>query len=161
MLKRATLLVILNFALFLPTSASAFQLGLHMDITWYKDSSLRANSISKAKSIGAMVSRNSFLWHLIEPTKGVYDWTIYDSVVNELLKARIEPLFCIYGSPSWANGVPTSTNYHYLYVPTNETHFELWVKNYETFVKAAVNRYAGRVKKWDGRPRGKRGARTG
>jgi hypothetical protein len=120
-----------------------------MDITWYKDSTLRANFISAAKSVGAKVSRNSFLWHLIEPTKGVYDWSIPDSVVNELTKAEIEPLFCIYGSPSWANGVSTSTNYHYLYVPTDDAQFETWVKNYEGFVKAAVNRYARKVKKWE------------
>jgi len=148
-LKKTALIIILRFVLLLPTSASALELGLHMDITWYNDSSIRAKSISCARSIGAKVSRNSFLWHLIEPTKGVYDWSIPDSVVNELLKAGIDPLFCIYGSPTWANEVPTSTNNYYLYVPSDEAQFGLWVKNYETFVKAAVNRYSGKVKKWE------------
>ena len=148
-MKKTALTIILNFVLLLPTSASALELGLHMDITTYKDAAYRANFIPKAKSINATVSRNSFLWHLIEPTKGVYDWSIPDSVVNELLKAGIEPLFCILGSPTWANGVSSSTNKYFLYVPTDEAQFELWVKNYETFVKAAVNRYAGKVKKWE------------
>lgn len=148
-LRKSTFIIFLSFSLLLHASAYALELGLHMDITWYNDPLLRANSISKAQSVSSKVSRNSFLWHLIEPTKNVYDWSVPDSVVNELLKAGIEPLFCIYGSPTWANGVPSSTNNHYLYVPTDETQFALWLKNYEAFVKAAVERYAGKVKKWE------------
>ena len=149
MLHRITSRLAILLLLFLPTSASALELGLHMDVTWYGDSSLRAKSILSAKSVGATVSRNSFLWHLIEPTKGVYDWRIPDSVVDGLLKAGIEPLLCIYGSPAWANGVSTSTKNYHLYVPTNQEQFEFWVKNYENFVKAAVTRYKTRVKKWE------------
>lgn len=133
-----------------PQQSFGFKLGLHMDLTWNGDASVRATAISKAKSINATVSRNSFLWHLIEPAKGFPDWSRTDAIVQELSNAGIEPLFCIYGSPPWANGVSRSTSaYHYLYVPTEEAKFQEWLTSYVSFVTAAATRYKGKVKKWE------------
>ena len=131
------------------SSAPAFMLGVHMDLTYDGNASRRATAVTNAKSIRATVSRNSFLWHLLEPQKGSFDWSRTDAVIQELQNAGIEPLFCIYGSPSWANGVPTSTTNYYRYVPTDETQFRQWLNDYKTFVAAAVNRYNGKVKKWE------------
>jgi hypothetical protein len=72
-----------------------------------------------------------------------------DSVVAELTSAGIEPLLCLYGSPSWANGVGASQDEHYVFVPTDEVTFPLWVERYSQFVRSAVRRYRDKVKRWE------------
>ena len=123
--------------------------GLHMDLTYSGDKTIITNAIEKAKEVNTQVSRNSFLWHKIEAQEGVKDWTIPDFVVDELLNSGIEPLFCIYGSPSWANGVSGSVENFYLYAPTDDQMFTQWVAKYKDFVSEAVTRYKGKVKKWE------------
>ena len=69
--------------------------------------------------------------------------------VDKLTQAGIEPLFVLYGSPSWANGVAASVPDQKLYVPTDPADFENWLAEYESFVRAAVDRYRGRVRFWE------------
>src|SRR5690606_31832054 len=78
-------------------------IGLHMDLHWDGHAWRREQAIQAAKQVGARVSRSSFLWHLIEPSRGNRNWSRMDAVVNELVAAGLEPLFAFYGSPSWAN----------------------------------------------------------
>ena len=123
--------------------------GLHMDLTWNGDAGHRVAAIKNAKALGAVVSRNSLLWHKIEAVRGIRDWTIPDSVVQELHDSGIEPLFCIYGSPSWANGASPATAGYYLYVPRDEAAFHKWLTRYKDFVTEAAKRYKGKVRKWE------------
>ncbi len=123
--------------------------GLHMDLTWNGDPASRATAISQAKTLNAVISRNSLLWHLIEPIAGQQDWSRVDVILNELAAAKIEPLFTILGSPSWANGQSTSTSDYHLYVPTSGSAFSTWLGKYSTFVTTLVKRYKGKVKKWE------------
>lgn len=123
--------------------------GLHMDLLKNGYASVRAQAIQNAKAINAKVSRNTFPWDIIERQRGVRDWSRTDAVVNELQSSGIEPLFTITGSPSWANGISNSTPEAYAYVPTTEPAFSNWVANYKSFVTEAVQRYKGRVKKWE------------
>lgn len=119
-------------------------IGLHMDLHWDGNASRRAQAIQAARQVGAQVSRNSFLWHLIEPTRGNRNWSRMDAIVNDLRAAGLEPLFAFYGSPSWANG-----SGDYLYVPQSQSAFDAWVAEYAQFVRAAVARYKDRVKLWE------------
>lgn len=144
------LLALCVFSVFWPGShAAAFELGLHMDLTYNGNALQRAAAIHNAKALGAKVSRNSLLWYKIEAVHGIRDWTIPDSVVHELLDSGIEPLFCIYGTPSWANGVSPTTAGYYLYVPQNKAAFHKWLGEYKDFVTEAVKRYKGKVRKWE------------
>ena len=129
--------------------SSAQEYGLHQDLTFDGYAWRRAKGIAVAASVHAQISRNSFLWAKIEPSPGVFDWSIPDSVVNDLGAKGIEPLFVLYGSPSWANGVPASTPDGVLYVPPEGPAFDRWLSNYVTFVRKAVTRYKGRVAKWE------------
>src|SRR5690606_3070784 len=119
-------------------------IGLHMDLHWDGHAWRRADAIQAAKQVGAQVSRSSFLWHLIEPSRGNRNWSRMDAIVNELEAAGLEPLFAFYGSPSWANG-----SGDYLYVPQSQSAFDAWVAEYAQFVRAAVARYKDRVKLWE------------
>lgn len=119
-------------------------IGLHMDLHWDGHAWRRDQAIQAAKQVGARVSRSSFLWHLIEPSRGNRNWSRMDAIVNELEAAGLEPLFAFYGSPSWANG-----SGDYLYVPQSQSAFDAWVAEYASFVRAAVARYKDRVKLWE------------
>jgi len=133
-----------------PLPSSACQFGVHMDLTYNGDAWQRAQAIQAVHDVlRAQISRNSLLWHQVESVRGQRDWSLTDAVVAELASGGIEPLFAIYGSPSWANGIPESTDDYYLYVPTAEGDFEAWLADYVAFVKEAVIRYQGRVHKWE------------
>jgi hypothetical protein len=133
-----------------PPAAAAPQYGVHMDSTWDGYGWRRTKAIGQARDVlHAQVARNSFLWHLVEPVQGQRDWSRTDSVVDELRAGGIEPLMAVYGSPPWANGTPSSTADHYLYVPTDPAAFDAWVHNYADFMRAAARRYRGKVKRWE------------
>ena len=114
--------------------------GVHQDMGFQGSGTIRAQQATNAASLGCTISRSSFLWHLIEGTQGVYDWSRYDDVVHQLFLNGIEPYFTFYGSPQWANG-----NASYLVVPNagsgRNTTFDTWVSRYVTFMQAAVARY--------------------
>ena len=135
--------------LFTTPSFSGTLYGLHMDLTFNGDPKTREIAIKNAKAINVQISRNSFLWHRIERNKGIKDWSIPDSVVDELLETGIEPLFCIYGSPSWANGVSSTIEGYYYYVPTENHLFLKWLDQYKVFVAETIKRYKNKVTKWE------------
>jgi hypothetical protein len=133
-----------------PTPSSTCQYGVHMDLTWEGYAWRRAKAIQAVHDVlHAQISRNSLLWHQVESARGVRYWSCTDAVVAELTSAGVEPLFVIYGSPSWASGTPESTSEYYLYVPREEGAFAAWLADYVSFVKDAVTRYQGRVRKWE------------
>ncbi len=123
--------------------------GLHMDLAFNGNAAERTRTIQNAVAIKTQISRNSFAWSQVEPTRGNRDWRLTDSVVDELIANGIEPLMVIYGSPSWANGVSASVTNAFLYVPTEETAFAAWVTQYASFAGAAAARYRGKVRKWE------------
>jgi hypothetical protein len=123
--------------------------GLHQDLTFDGYAWRRDQAIGLASSVHAQISRNSLLWAKIEPTQGALDWTIPDAVVQGLSAKRIEPLFVLYGSPSWVNGTDPATPDASLYVPPAGQSFEVWLDRYATFVRLAVQRYHGSVHKWE------------
>ncbi|MGI9539057.1 MAG: cellulase family glycosylhydrolase [Miltoncostaeaceae bacterium] len=119
-----------------------------MDLTWDDDAERRTVAISRASAVGATVSRNSLLWHRIEPTRGQRDWNLVDAVVTELEANGIEPLFTVYGSPSWANGVGGEVPMHYAYVPTSDSAYQEWLDQFVDFIAEGAQRYRGRVR-WE------------
>jgi uncharacterized protein YjdB len=130
-------------------SGQRTQYGLHMDLTYYGIASVRTQAIANAKAVNAKISRNSFMWSYIERQRGIKDWSVPDAVVSELLANGIEPLMVVVGSPSWANGVSTSTPDWEFYVPTTEPAFSAWVDNYKAFMTESALRYKGKVHKWE------------
>jgi hypothetical protein len=60
---------------------------------------------------GFGVIRMDFSWHDTEQQKGVYDFSSYDSLVADLEKHRIRPLFILdYGNPLYNNGGNVTTD---------------------------------------------------
>jgi len=146
---KKTILLAMAAALLYACPAHALQLGLHMDLTFSDDMGVNARAVTLAKTVYARYSRNSFLWHRVEPEKGVRDWTQMDQIVDMLEKARIEPIMSVYGSPAWANGATGQEDQYWLLVPTDQARFAAWVEEYKDFMREAVKRYKGRVRKWE------------
>jgi hypothetical protein len=123
--------------------------GVHDDVASLGWTWQRAPAIQRAKTINAKIARSSLMWNNIERQKGTRDWSVPDAGISDLTAAGIEPLMTIWGSPSWANGVSTSTSEAYKYVPTDPVLFRTWLDGYKAFVREAVLRYKGRVHKWE------------
>ena len=90
-------------------TGSTTEFGVHQDLTYDGYDWRRAQGIEAVASIHAQISRNSLLWSRIEATRGSFDWSIPDSVVDGLRARGIETLFVVVGSPSWVNGGPPGT----------------------------------------------------
>jgi polysaccharide biosynthesis protein PslG len=132
------------------SAPSAARFGVHMDLGFQDDAGRRRQSVRAARDLlQAQISRNSLLWHQIEPVPGSRDFRRADAFIKELRAAEIEPLLVVYGSPSWANGVPETVDDHYLYVPGEEAVFDRWLDRYAEFLRAAAARYRGQVIKWE------------
>jgi Glycosyl hydrolases family 39 len=130
-----------------PGGACAFAArawGIHQDLGYEPDKRARQTGVSQAGGVlHAQISRNSFLWDVIEPAPGSFDWSRFDEIADDLRAAHVEVLFVLVGSPSWANG----TNDRFV-VPTSDATFSAWVSSYATFARAAADRYRGRVR-WE------------
>ena len=122
--------------------------GVHMDLTWFGDPNYRNARVHAAAQVGAQIGRNTLLWSLIEQTEGKLDWTDCDSIVSQMFQEDIEPLFSVFGSPSWANGSDPSAAAYYD-VPQDPVAFQNWVDAYARFLSAATRRYKGKVHKWE------------
>jgi hypothetical protein len=126
------------------------EIGVHSTLAFEGDAQRRDATVTAIHEIlGAQVVRDSLLWNQIEPVEGRLDWSRTDSLVEELRAAGIEPLLVIYGSPSWANGVPDSTPGQYLHVPPRGAAFDAWLAHYSDFLAAAVERYHDYVRRWE------------
>jgi hypothetical protein len=123
--------------------------GLHMDLTYDADPGRRLRAIEQAADLGVQISRNSFMWNKMQPEGGEVDWSVPDSVVNELARRGIEPLMVLYGSPTWASGADPGVEDAHLYVPQDDATFNKWVSQYAHFMRAAAARYRGKVTKWE------------
>jgi polysaccharide biosynthesis protein PslG len=126
------------------------EIGVHSTLAFDGDPDHRAETVAAIhRLLDPQVVRDSLLWNEIEPVKGRRDWSRTDSIVEELRAAGIEPLLAVFGSPSWANGVPKSMPAHYLYVPSGGTALDTWLHEYSDFLAAAVRRYHDYVRRWE------------
>ena len=126
------------------------EIGVNSNLAFDGDPEHRAETVTAIhRFLHPQVVRDSLLWNEIEPVKGRRDWSRPDSTVEELRAAGIEPLLAVFGSPSWANGVPDSTPGHYLYVPSRGAALDAWLHEYSDFLAAAVRRYHDYVRRWE------------
>jgi hypothetical protein len=115
-------------------------LGVHQDLHYWGEPA-RSQLIDVAVSLGANVSRSSLLWDMTQPSASTFDWARMDSIVQELVERKIEPLLYPIRFPSW---LPGFTDWNVL--PDD------WASAAEAYVEfcaAAASRYKGRVRHWE------------
>lgn len=93
-------------------------------------SGLEDNSIANlVQGLGVSWVRLSAYWKWIEISKGVYDWSALDSVINRGTNRNLKMFISIGATPSWANGGKADN-----VPPLNNT-------DYGDFCFAVANRY--------------------
>ncbi len=90
---------------------------------------------SLAQQIGVTNIREEFPWALIEPQRGVYDWSRADAIVAAANAHHVQLQPVVVYTPSWSSssltGVPGSTS------------------DYASFLSTLVNRYKGSIHDWE------------
>ena len=130
-------------------SRSKTQFGVHQDLTYDGYDWRRAKGIAAAAAVHAQVSRNSLLWSKIEATRGTYDWSIPDSVVDGLRAKRDRtPLrrrrFAVLGKRNRARVVGQSV----LRADRHQSVLDLGQRLHRLHQESS-RRYKGRVSKWE------------
>lgn len=75
-----------------------------------------ATTIAAFRQLHVQVVRMDLYWggklgvakhrpaHPTDPADPAYDWTLYDSLVTQVVQAGMSVVFSVYGTPGWANG---------------------------------------------------------
>jgi hypothetical protein len=93
--------------------------------------------LQKVVDAGIKWVRTGAYWSAVEISKGSFDWTQVDRVVNYADSHDLSILFVIAYTPGWAN-----SNKGFNYPPDN-------VSDWENFVRITVDRYKNKVKYWN------------
>lgn len=98
------------------------------------------------KKQGCTIVRQDFLWDIIEPEDGVYDWELYDNIVDITSERNIEVLGLITYSNRQNSSIDLyngAGNGRYRnYPPVN-------LENWGRYVYDTVSRYKDKINKWE------------
>ena len=92
--------------------------------------------LDRVAAAGIAWIRVDFNWFMMEPARGVYDWTTTDAVVSDARARGLNIYATLAYSPAWANGGQTPNS------PPVDPH------DWYTFVHTTVCRYRGSVQHW-------------
>jgi hypothetical protein len=107
----------------------------------YFSSTAMATALDGYQAMGAGWARVDFHWVTMEPTKGTYDWSHFDAVVDAANARGIKILGVIGFTPGWAR--PSTCTGSDKCAPANP-------QDYGNFVKVAVAHYAAKgVHTWE------------
>ena len=110
--------------------------GLNASVVGWSDMAQRLDQI--VSQTGAKWMRQDFSWSMIEPRKGVFDFSRYDQFVLLAAHQGVHLLPLLFDAPSWAG----SSSYS---IPADPS-------DYAAFVAAVVARYGPHGSFWTTRP---------
>lgn len=93
-------------------------------------------ALDAAAAAGVQWVRVDFLWSLVEPGPGVFDWSAYDALADQAVARGLKVYATISDTPAWATDGPAGTG-----VPRRSADF------YDLCFRAA-SRYRGRIDYW-------------
>ncbi|MGB8405362.1 MAG: Ig-like domain-containing protein [Mycobacterium sp.] len=107
-----------------------------MGVTWYAGlTQAQINEeLAAAKAAGAISMRIDISWFAVGATKGTYNFSMIDPIVQDIVNAGLIPLGMIFDTPQWLSG---STNPHT--PPANATQDQQFAQ----FAAATAQHYAG------------------
>ncbi|MFC5531242.1 sugar-binding protein [Cohnella yongneupensis] len=103
---------------------------------------LREQEASLIRQSGGGLVRNDMLWDQIEPSKGKYDWKLYDQIVAANKKEGLQMIGLLAYSATWASTSPVGAEMPEHYAPRS-------VSEYADFVYKTVSRYKNDVHAWE------------
>lgn len=95
--------------------------------------------VGALKDLGASWSREEFIWELIEPERGSFEWEFYDAAMNSLASSGVNILGVLDYSAPWATEDPNREGAD-KYMPN--------IEDWSNYVKTVVNRYKNKVGYW-------------
>ncbi len=95
--------------------------------------------LDAAQELGVDWIRIDFNWYQAEPTKGAYDWTLFDAIIDGAIHRGLKVFPTLAYGAAWATEPDTDG------IPTNNTPK---VGEYQKFCQAAAARYAGKITHW-------------
>jgi O-antigen ligase len=121
-------------AAYIPLAADK-SLGCNVDLSRF-DATEREKALAKMETAGLRWVRQRFSWHTIEPERGIFDWTPWDGIVEDVSRHNLEMVAILDGAPVWARAGEDAEN---PLAPPVET------RDFGDFVTAFVTRYGDRV----------------
>ncbi|MDQ6421966.1 sugar-binding protein [Paenibacillus sp. LHD-117] len=103
---------------------------------------LRSQEAELIQLSGSKLVRNDFLWNVIEPSKGTYDWSLYDNIVATNKQHGLQMIGLLAYSAAWASTAPERAEMPDHYPPRT-------VSEYADFVYRTVLRYKDTVHQWE------------
>jgi len=102
---------------------------------WTQHDRFWREDLKRAKDLGITQLRYALPWHVLEPTRGAFDWSYADERLAEFERLGLEPLMDVmhFGTPLW------------LKQAVGDPEFP---EALEAFTTAIVSRYRGRIKTW-------------
>ena len=131
-MKRLLVVVLALAALAAPAAAQGspyVRYGIQDDAWLEYGPGTLQKRLDRLQSLGVDVVRVTVDWAAVEPSRGRFDWSTYDDVLEGLHARGIAPLLTLYGTPPWANGGRTEN-----WAPTSGATFA-------AFARAAARRY--------------------
>jgi len=95
--------------------------------------------LGQGSNAGLKWLRVGLAWKDIETSKGVYNWSTYDTRIDNALQAGFTPIVYIWKTPGWAVAGPDP---YYCHPPDN-------LDDFGDFLTTLVNRYKDRVQYWE------------
>jgi hypothetical protein len=92
--------------------------------------------LDRVTEAGIAWIRVDFNWYMMEPARGVYDWTTTDAVVSEARARGLNIYATLAYAPPWANGSQSPNT------PPADPN------DWYTFVHTTVRRYSGSIQHW-------------
>ncbi|SDW43760.1 sugar-binding protein [Paenibacillus sp. CF384] len=116
--------------------------GFSTHYDYLASDALRQQEAELIRLSGAELVRNDFLWNTIEPSKGRYDWSLYDRIVAANKKSGLQMIGLLAYSATWASTAPQGAEMSEHYPPRT-------VGEYADFVYKTVKRYKDTVHLWE------------
>lgn len=98
-----------------------------------------ADVLDAAQELGVGWIRIDFNWYQAEPSRGTYDWTLFDTIIDGALRRGLKVFPTLAYAPAWA-AEPDGDG-----IATNNTPK---AGEYQKFCQAAAARYAGKITHW-------------
>jgi hypothetical protein len=119
-------------------------LGISATPDFLADTVTAATDRTRLAKDGFRIVRMDVLWQYVETTPGVWDWSQYDRIIDDLIARGFEPLLILdYGNPIYFDGnCPALDAGIFPCLPDDQEPFY-------RFARRAAERYADRVKTYE------------
>ena len=111
-------------------------LGVHLNLAELEGSSARRRALERVRDMGVRWVRLEFPWSDIEPLPGEWDWTLWDELVEDFGRERLEVVAVLKSSPLWVR-LPRDRNFEE--APPAD------LEDFSRFARAVAARYRGRI----------------